>query len=84
MNTQLLRLFALLGYVSPFLCQTASGQQQDTHWAFQPLRNVGVPHLEADWPENPIDSFILQKLNTAQLQPAKPVSYTHLTLPTKA
>ena len=79
MNTQLLRLFALLGYVWPFLCQTASGQQQDTHWAFQPLRNVGVPHLESDWPENPIDSFILQKLNTEQLQPAKRATANQLT-----
>ncbi len=79
MNTQLLRLFALLGCVWPFICPTVSGQQQDTHWAFQPLHNVEVPHLESKWPENPIDAFILQTLNNAKLQPAKRATANQLT-----
>ncbi len=79
MNTQLWRFFALLGCVLSSLSPTVSGQQADTHWSFKPLRNVIVPQLESEWPENPIDSFILQKLNDAQLQPAKPATAHQLT-----
>ena len=57
-------------------------------WAFEPLRKVVVPTEE----KHPIDGFVRQRLATAGLTPSEPatpkamvpVSYTHLTLPTKA
>ena len=78
-RTPLFRYFALLGYALSFMIQSASGQQEESHWSFQPLRDVKVPHLESSWPENPIDSFILEKLNDAQLQPAKRATSDQLT-----
>ena len=79
MRTPLLRYFALLGYALSIMIQSASGQQEESHWSFQPLRNVTIPHLESAWPENPIDSFILEKLNDAQLQPAGRATADQLT-----
>ncbi len=41
------------------------------HWAFQPLRKLVPPTVtNAAWVRNPIDQFILAKLEAAGLQPA--------------
>lgn len=41
------------------------------HWAFQPPRRPPVPDVTgSDWPRNPIDSFVLQPLQQAGLQPS--------------
>ncbi|MBA2117681.1 DUF1553 domain-containing protein [Bremerella alba] len=39
------------------------------HWAFQPVVPIEVPQVESDWARNPIDHFILAKLNERGLQP---------------
>jgi len=41
------------------------------HWAFRPLSHYPPPAVHSfDWPRSPIDSFILAKLEAADLQPA--------------
>ncbi|MDA7527845.1 PSD1 and planctomycete cytochrome C domain-containing protein, partial [bacterium] len=46
-------------------------QTQRAHWAFQPISNPDVPRIEnSDWGRNPIDAFILRRLNEAKLHPA--------------
>lgn len=64
------------------------------HWAFQPLKPVTVPVVkQKDWMRNPIDAFILAKLEARQLSPAPPanasklqrrLSYTMTGLPPEA
>ncbi len=39
------------------------------HWAFQPVRKPPVPHDPTGWAANPIDCFILAKLNEQGLRP---------------
>ncbi len=57
----------------------AEGAQYEMHWAFQPVQPVRVPGAadlpKADaallqWPKNPIDWFILQKLTEQGLKPS--------------
>jgi Protein of unknown function (DUF1549)/Protein of unknown function (DUF1553)/Planctomycete cytochrome C len=46
-------------------------------WSFQPVARVSLPIVAADhWPLQPIDRFILSKLEAHQLQPAQPASPT--------
>jgi hypothetical protein len=41
-----------------------------THWAFQPLKRPPVPSVKrAAWSRNPIDAFILSKLESVGLEP---------------
>jgi hypothetical protein len=45
--------------------------EPDDHWAFQPVRSVTPPEVErASWVTNPIDRFVLARLEAAGLQPA--------------
>ena len=46
--------------------------EQRGHWAFQPVAASSPPELTSDWPQSPIDAFILSQLNKANLQPAPP------------
>jgi hypothetical protein len=40
------------------------------HWAFQPVRNPKLPALKhPDWPANPIDAFVLARLEAKGLTP---------------
>ena len=44
-------------------------------WSFQPPRRPSVPEVKAaEWVRNPIDAFVLQKLEQAGLQPNPPAS----------
>ncbi len=40
------------------------------HWAFQPLESPAIPETQDDWVQNPIDAFVLQKLNNLDWRPA--------------
>src|SRR5436190_7833525 len=67
-----------------FTKKTLSAQQKDVlrrwieqgapwkeHWSFQaPVRPALPPVAAKNWPRNPIDTFILAKLETAHLKPA--------------
>jgi len=41
------------------------------HWAFQPIHSPKIPQVTADaWVANPIDAFVLKRLEAAGLKPA--------------
>ncbi|MBI1371284.1 MAG: DUF1553 domain-containing protein [Phycisphaera sp.] len=42
------------------------------HWSFQPIGNVAPPQSDNAWAANPIDAFVLAKLNDKGLTPAPP------------
>ncbi len=43
-------------------------EERAKHWSFQPITRNEVPHVqEAGWARNPIDQFVLSKLESAQL-----------------
>jgi hypothetical protein len=47
------------------------GAPWSSHWAFVPPRKPDLPRVaEAAWPRNPIDSFILAKLEARRLRPS--------------
>jgi len=51
----------------------AAPQSDGLHWAFQPIGEVTPPRVQNEaWVKNPIDRFILAKLEEANLQPAPP------------
>jgi hypothetical protein len=46
---------------------------QKTFWSFQPVAKPAVPIVKGkQWVNNPVDAFILSKLEDRQLQPNKP------------
>ena len=50
----------------------AAGAVYQQHWAFEPPVIAPVPAVrQADWVRNPIDAFILGRLEQQQLQPAR-------------
>src|SRR4051812_8543431 len=52
---------------------------QRRHWAFQPVRPVGVPTVkDVAWPRNPIDTFILAQLERRGWKPSPPASRSAL------
>ncbi len=51
----------------------ASGAKWETHWAFQPMQNPAPPQVKnKSWPANPIDAFILHRLELNGLKPRRP------------
>ncbi len=45
------------------------------HWAFQPVQKISPPDVvNTDWPETPIDRFVLARLEAANLQPSSPAN----------
>jgi len=45
------------------------------HWSFQPVRNPAVPRAKGkSWVRNPIDAFVLAKLEARGLKPSPPAS----------
>ncbi len=47
------------------------GAPWTTHWAFEPPRKPGLPDVKnARWPRNPVDRFILARLEEEGLHPA--------------
>ena len=54
-------------------------QMMMEHWCWQPLQKPAVPSVElADWPRDPIDHFILARLEQSDLTPAKPAQRREL------
>jgi hypothetical protein len=46
-------------------------ERRRNHWAWQPVKVALPPQVEsADWPAQPIDNFVLAKLEAAKLAPA--------------
>ena len=47
------------------------GARWDTHWAFVPPQRPAIPEVkQKDWGKNPIDSFVLARLEQEGLKPA--------------
>jgi hypothetical protein len=47
-------------------------EEQKRFWAFQPVRNIAPPTVrDAEWGRSPIDAFILAKLESQGLRPAR-------------
>jgi len=45
------------------------------HWAFRPLRDIPLPAVRGtDWVRNPVDRFILQRLEAVGLEPNPPAA----------
>ena len=53
-----------------------AGAEYDTHWSFKPLpMSVSVPPVQvASWPKNPIDNFVLARLEAASIKPTHEAS----------
>ena len=47
----------------------AEGAKYEEHWAFAPIQRPAVPQVAGEWPQNPIDAFVLQRLDAEQLTP---------------
>lgn len=48
------------------------GAEWQSHWAFIPPEMPAVPDVsDADWPRNPIDNFVLQRLDAEGLSPSE-------------
>jgi hypothetical protein len=56
----------------------AAGAEYAPHWAFVPPKQLPLPPIkQADWPTNPIDHFVLARLEAAGLAPSPPAdTYT--------
>ncbi len=49
------------------------GKNRRQHWAFQSIKKVAVPELsETNWIANPIDAFVLAKLQENNMKPNPP------------
>ena len=47
--------------------------RKSEHWCWQPVKNPKTPAVKNEqWPRDAIDNFILEKLENANLEPAKP------------
>ncbi|PHN02378.1 DUF1553 domain-containing protein [Flavilitoribacter nigricans] len=55
------------------------GAAYKTHWSFSPPTAPALPPVDrADWVRNPIDRFVLARLEKAGLEPARPADKTTL------
>src|SRR5262245_9026413 len=51
----------------------AEGAEYQPHWSFVPPKQVPLPkRIQADWPRNAIDYFVLARLEAAGLRPSPP------------
>src|SRR5260370_23160199 len=70
-----LRHWIELGVAWPTDEVTASRPKGSDWWAFQPVRRVNPPSIEdAAWMRNPIDQFILSRLEKEHLRPSSEAS----------
>ena len=68
---ELLRAWIDQGAKIPALAASHSGNPKTSHWSFQPLSRPAVPDVgDRSWPRNPIDNFILARLQAEHIRPA--------------
>jgi mono/diheme cytochrome c family protein len=59
------------GAKAPATETVGGSDNKSAHWAFQPIRRPATPQAaEGGWVRNPIDAFILAKLDAAKLKPS--------------
>ena len=62
----------LVGFLLPSGYMRNSNSETD-YWAYQPVELPALPTVKnSDWIKNPIDAFILRRLEKANLSPATP------------
>ena len=72
-------LLLLVGNYLSILLPDALFSADSSHWAFQPITSPALPDIEQQkWVRNPIDRFILSRLESAGLTPAPPASRSAL------
>ena len=65
--------------VALLACWAASAHGEERFWSFRPVNRPNVPHVKnAGWVRNPIDAFVLSKLEENGLAPAPPSEKIHL------
>jgi len=48
-----------------------AGAEYQDHWSFIPPEKIGLPKVKnKSWPQNPIDYFILSRLNQESIEPS--------------
>ena len=48
-------------------------ERRDAHWAWQPVEKFDPPEVQGrDWPANPVDNFVLARLEQVGMNPAVP------------
>lgn len=64
--------WAAMGFPYPATSASNAARKRDpNYWSFQPMANATVPRTKhADWSEQPWDEFILEKMDSAGLNPA--------------
>ncbi len=67
-----LRAWIDAGAVWPGDAEAQPLSQRSKHWAFQPISRPPVPDVKSPWVRNPIDAFILEKLQARGWKPAAP------------
>ena len=57
-----------------------SSNSQSEHWSFQPIQRPGVPQVErSEWVRNPIDAFVLRRLEKEGIEPSAEADQATLT-----
>ena len=52
-----------------------AGAEWENHWSFEPVSRTPVPPVkQSNWVRNPIDAFVLNKIEAAGLTPAEPAA----------
>jgi len=67
---ELLRAWIDSGAAFPGEEDAKPAPQRSEHWSFQPIARPRVPDVKGDWVRNPIDAFVLQKLEARGWKPA--------------
>ncbi len=68
----LLRSWIDTGASWPDETVTTTDSKRPPHWAFQPISKPPVPAINSAWIRNPIDAFVLDKLQQHRMKPAPP------------
>ncbi len=64
-----LRIAALFFYAA-----LAAAEPRSDYWAFQPPREPATPQSASGWVRTPVDTFVLDKLESAGLEPSPPAA----------
>ena len=61
------------GAVYPASSNTGVRKRDSDHWAFQPISRPSIPAVNhSDWPQSPIDNFVLSQLERERIAPTEP------------
>ena len=72
-------LFASIVTLDAKKTDDSFSEEDQSYWAFQPIESPLIPETRnASWPRNPIDAFVLARLETHGLQPSPEASRQNL------